>query len=225
MPVGRRPVGRRPAAAILLAGMVVGCSAAGTMTHRAGAPAGAVGTPRRGGVLRVGLTSPSSLDPALARTPDELLLAGQLFASLTAYDPASGEPVPALAASWQASADERSWEFTLAAGRRFSDGGPLTAADVASSLERVARLGSASPGASLLAGVHGIARYATGGATRLDGVTTPAPDVVRIVLDRPLAVLPSLLGSPNLGIGISIRPGQNCSAQRVKRVWVGWVEG
>ena len=39
------------------------------------------------GVLRVGIERPQSLDPAQARTPGELLVADQLFDSLTAYDP------------------------------------------------------------------------------------------------------------------------------------------
>src|SRR3954467_9847810 len=34
-------------------------------------------TPKRGGTLRIGIVSPASLDPAVARTRDELLVADQ----------------------------------------------------------------------------------------------------------------------------------------------------
>ena len=37
--------------------------------------------------IKVGIERPQSLDPAQARTPSELLVADQLFDSLTAYDP------------------------------------------------------------------------------------------------------------------------------------------
>jgi hypothetical protein len=39
--------------------------------------------------------------------PDELLIAGQLFRSLTGYDPVTLAPVRSLAASWTASTDQR----------------------------------------------------------------------------------------------------------------------
>src|SRR2546423_15221662 len=72
--------------------------------------------PRRGGVLRIGLTRPATLDPALAKTTEQLLLADQLFDSLTAYDPSTLAPVPSLAASWKASADQKQWAFTFQSG-------------------------------------------------------------------------------------------------------------
>lgn len=136
--------------------------------------------------MRVGITRPSTLDPALATTPDELLMAGQLYRSLTAYDPASLAPVPSLAASWTSSADQRHWDFKLAPGVRFSDGRPITAADVVASLQRVEADRSASPGAALL--------------EEVSGITAPQSDVVHLDLAAPLAVLPSVLGSTNLAV-------------------------
>ncbi len=147
--------------------------------------------------MRVGITKPATLDPALATTPDELLVAGQLFRSLTAYDPKTLAPVPSIAASWKASADQRHWDFTLSPGVRFSDGRPVTAADVVASLQRVKADRTASPGAALLRSV--------------DTITAPSRDVVHIDLSASLAVLPSVLGSPNLAVlpaGTGVIPAQ-----------------
>src|SRR5687768_12959956 len=79
------------------------------------------GRPRRGGVLRVAIERVRTLDPAQARSPSELVAVDALFDSLTAYDPETNEPRPALAASWQARPDLRQWDFKLRAGARFGN--------------------------------------------------------------------------------------------------------
>ena len=152
-----------------------------------------------GGVLRVGVTALGSLDPAQARSPEQALVADQLFDSLTAFDPATLAPVPSLAARWETTPDQRQWTFFLRRGAAFANGRPITAGDVKYSLERVARRGSGSPGAELLQGVAGFLEYRNG-APELAGVTTPAVDVVRITLSDPLAELAAVVASPVLGV-------------------------
>jgi ABC-type oligopeptide transport system substrate-binding subunit len=153
------------------------------------------------GVLRVGIERPQSLDPAQARTPSELLVADQLFDALTAYDPETLAVQPALAAKWTASADQRRWDFTLRPGATFANFRTITSADVKYSLERIAKKGSSSPAASQLDTVVGFkALNVEGRGETLSGVTTPAPDVVRIELDQPLSSLPAVLGHPTFGI-------------------------
>lgn len=153
------------------------------------------------GVLRVGIERPQSLDPAQARSPGELLLADQLFDGLTAYDPATLAVQPSLAARWQASPDQRRWDFTLRPGATFANGRPITAADVKYSLDRIAKKGSASPAApqlELVTGFRAVNLEGKGGS--LAGVSTPAPDVVRIDLDQPFSSLPAVLGHPTFGV-------------------------
>lgn len=153
------------------------------------------------GVLRVGIERPQSLDPAQARTPGELLVADQLFDGLTAYDPETLAVQPALAVRWQASADQRRWEFTIRPGATFANFRVITSADVKYSLDRIAKKGSSSPAAAQLETVAGFrAVNVEGRGESLSGVTTPAADVVRIELDQPLSSLPSVLGHPTFGI-------------------------
>ncbi len=151
--------------------------------------------------FRAGVVRPATLDPARARTIDELLVADQLFDSLTAYDPASLEPVPALAASWTASDDQLHWEFKLRPDAVFSDGTSVTSTDVKATMERIARKDSGSSVSDLLELVTGYGSVAVDGtATELVGVVAANPDLVRIDLDSPWASLPSALANPAFGV-------------------------
>jgi len=57
-----------------------------------------------------------------------------LYDALTRWDAALSLQ-PGLATSWKA-VNDTTWEFTLRAGVRFHDGGPLSAEDVRATLER-----------------------------------------------------------------------------------------
>jgi peptide/nickel transport system substrate-binding protein/oligopeptide transport system substrate-binding protein len=181
----------------VLALFLVACVAAVVFVARPATKPKATG----GAALRVGLVKPQSLDPAQARTVDELLLADQLFDSLTAWDPKTLEPIPSIAASWTASDDQQHFDFHLKPGAQFANGRPITAADVKYTLERIARKDSASSVYDLLEPIAGYAPVAIDGtATDLAGITAPSDDLVHIDLDQPMALLPSLLGSPAFGI-------------------------
>jgi oligopeptide transport system substrate-binding protein len=195
---------KRRAQALALAAVIVAVAVAVLMRGDGDQPelSGEVGpeSRRKGGVLRLGVVAPSSLDPARARTVDELLVAEQLFDSLTAYDPRTLEPVPGAAARWQASPDQLHWEFFLKPQGAFANGRAVTSADVKYSLERIVRKETGSSVSDLLEPVRGYKAFNQGEAPELAGVTTPAPDVVAIDLDHPLAELPALLGSPAFAI-------------------------
>ncbi len=187
-------VRRLGAAGVALVALLAGCT-----DHPAAIRRGADEPPP--GVLRVGIERPQSLDPAQARAPGELLVADQLFDGLTAYDPETLAVRPSLAVRWQASADQRKWDFTLRAGATFANFRTITSADVKYSLDRIAKKGSSSPAAAQLEGITGFRAVNVDGKTdSLAGVTTPAPDVVHIELDQPMSSLPAVLGHPTFGI-------------------------
>lgn len=164
-------------------------------------PSATVTGPPPARVLRAGIEAPQTLDPAQARSPAELLLAEQLFDSLTTVDPATSAVRPGLAADWQASPNQRHWEFRIRPGSRFDHDRPVTADDVRFSLERIARKGSSSPVARQLDVVTGFRAFnLEGSAPGLAGVVPLAADRVRIDLDQPLSVLPAYLAHPAFGI-------------------------
>jgi oligopeptide transport system substrate-binding protein len=159
--------------------------------------------PEQGGVLRVAVERPKHLDPALARTfpVSESVVADLLFDGLTSPGAEPGEAEPALAMSWRASDDRRSWRFFLRPGARFADGEEVTASDVVATLNRIAAKDSGSAVSKLLAPVQGYKALAVeGGAEELAGLSAPEPDVVRIDLDSPMAALPAILAAPAFGI-------------------------
>lgn len=152
-------------------------------------------------VFRAGIVRPASLDPGQARSVDELLVVDQLFDGLVATDPVTVEPVPAIAASWTVSPDQLRWDFTIRAGARFSDGTPITSADVKATLDRLVRKDVGSSVSDLLELVAGYRAVAVDGtAEELSGVVVAAPDIVRIDLESPMAVLPTVLANPAFGI-------------------------
>jgi peptide/nickel transport system substrate-binding protein len=54
-----------------------------------------------------------------------------MYDYLTAYDPKDQRPVEGIARSWEKSADNLTWTFTVPDGKKWSDDRPITAKDVA----------------------------------------------------------------------------------------------
>lgn len=92
---------------------------------------GAKSSSPEGGVFRVGQTQAvDSLNPFVAQASASNLVFSLIYPSLVGIGPGD-ELVPDFASSWQTSADGRTWTFVTRSGAQWSDGTPLTAADVA----------------------------------------------------------------------------------------------
>src|SRR5215472_8867358 len=102
---------------------------------------------------------------------------------LTFKGPDVTTPVPAVASSYTASSDATTYTFKLRSDIKFSDGTPLTSADVAFSFNR-------------LINIKGNPSFL------LDGVTVSAPDSSTVVLKskEPNPALPFIIPNPALGI-------------------------
>src|SRR5437879_3035814 len=77
---------------------------------------------RPGGELRVGITRPCSIDPAMAFDPMGMLVVRTMCDPLVGYHPVTGATVPGLAESWQVSENGGHVNIKLRKGVRFSDG-------------------------------------------------------------------------------------------------------
>jgi MarR-like DNA-binding transcriptional regulator SgrR of sgrS sRNA len=98
------------------------------------APAFAAERPHYGGTLRVEMReSPQSLDPAMQTATGPESLSRTVFETLVILD-SQGRPQPLLASSWQAEPGNQRWRFLLRSGVSFSDGTPLDASAVVTSL-------------------------------------------------------------------------------------------
>ena len=68
---------------------------------------------------------PTALDGALISDGESIRVLYQMTEGLTALRPGTSEVVPALAESWETSADGKAWTFTLREGVTFHDGEPF----------------------------------------------------------------------------------------------------
>src|SRR6185369_9166042 len=86
---------------------------------------------RPGGRLTLAtIGAPETFNPILSVKPASDEVIRLLFAPLVTTDYSTQELVPALAESWSVAPDQKTWTFKLRPGLHWSDGHPLTAADV-----------------------------------------------------------------------------------------------
>ncbi len=102
-----------------------------------------------------------------------------MYDYMVGYSMEDMSPAPALAKSWETSADGKTWTFDIREGVTWSDGEPLTAADIAYTYNRI------------LDGGPEAGNWGTY-LTSVETVTAPDDTTVVLELARPNAVLPLL---------------------------------
>lgn len=129
-------------AAVVLAPLLNGAASASTRSRlSAGARTASL---KRGGTLRFARSvAPTTLDPANTIIAGDIYTLDKIMEPLYVTNPA-GQLVPWLATGYTVSSDKKTFTFTLRPGVTFSDGKPLTPADVVFSVNR-ARTDSAGP--------------------------------------------------------------------------------
>jgi peptide/nickel transport system substrate-binding protein len=134
---------------------------------------------------------PPHLDPVLspAAAIKEILYTN-VYEGLTRLD-RNSHVQQGLATEWSATADGLTYTFKLRRGVKFHDGSELTSAAVAQSLARTTAADSANPKKAMLTDA---------GMT----VQTPDPSTIVIKLNRPLGLLPYLVG---MGEAVVVAPG------------------
>jgi ABC-type transport system substrate-binding protein len=149
--------------------------------------------------VRILAQAPSTFDPAAQADAATAAVLAQVYESVTAFD-ASRTLRPALAQSWDVSADGRQVTFHLRPNLAFSDGSPISAADVVGSWLRVIDPASPSPLSSLFLDVTGAAAYLAGsGDPSSVGLHASGSDVI-VDLDHGGADFPAIVASPTFGI-------------------------
>ncbi len=140
------------------------------------------------GTVKLGLpNAPSTLDPTLGANVADYIVARTIYDTLVQRDD-GGEIIPGLATEWNAT--PTSAKFTLRDGVTCSDGTPLTATDVADTINRY---GDPQTGASSASQVFGPGNKVTATADEAAGTVT-------IELANPWSDLLSGLALPPAGI-------------------------
>ncbi|GAA1380224.1 ABC transporter substrate-binding protein [Pseudonocardia kongjuensis] len=155
-----------------------------------GGPAAArdAGPPRRGGVLRVGVTgggASDTLDPHSPATNPDIARTLSLYEPLLHWDDAYTLQ-PAVAEAVRPEPGARAWTATIRAGITFHDGRPVTPDDVVATFRRITDPDDPKSGASQL-GV-------------LDDIVVAGEREVRFVLSEPSPVFDQYLGEYSCGI-------------------------
>jgi peptide/nickel transport system substrate-binding protein len=95
------------------------------------------GTQRKPVVFNVGDTqNVDSMNPIVGVSLPAYEAWNMQYATLTDKSPKDFSPIPGLAESWKGSADGKTWTYTMRANQKWSDGQPLTAEDVAYTINR-----------------------------------------------------------------------------------------
>jgi peptide/nickel transport system substrate-binding protein len=151
--------------------------------------AGETGEVRRGGTLRTAILGPSqTVDPLKVADEGGLAVLGQAGEYLTWSDEKL-ELQPRLAESWEPNDDGSVWTFRIRQGVTFHDGAPLTAEDVAATLNTHADPDNGSPALSAFTGV-----LEKGAARAVDETT------VEVSLAAPNGNFPYLVSSDNYNV-------------------------
>ena len=145
-------------------------------------------------------SEPQTFDPAAQSDVGTASVVGQIYETLTGFDP-NLVLRPALAASWDILDGGTRIVFHLRPGLTFSDGSPLTGADVVRSWLRVIDPAHPSPLASLMGDVVGANAYLTGTSTDPTAVgLSAAGGDVEVRLTHPTSQFPAIVASPTFGI-------------------------
>lgn len=160
----------------------------GSNTTAAGS--GSTAAPQKGGTLRLASIAPSAasatVDPVLINDGAGLAILSEVGQFLTISNPDLSLS-PSLAAEWSPNGDASEWTFTLNTSAKFSDGSPVTAADVVASMERLVNPDNGSNALSAFS----TGKLSPGGTTALDDAT------VVFKLNGPFANFPYIVSSDN----------------------------
>lgn len=151
-------------------------------------------------------SAPISWDPQLAGDAASAATLAQVHEGLTAFD-AQSQVQPALARTWSVEDDGQRLVFELRPGITFSDGSPITGADVVASWLRLIDPERPSPLASLLSDVVGANEYRRGDGAAADVGLRAEADRVIVEFRRPAAYFVAVTASPSLAVMPAARAG------------------
>ena len=184
-------------------------------------------TPKSGGTLRIGIgagATTDSVDPATFLQNFTQFLGFGLRNNLTEVSN-TGELVPELAESWEASPDAVTWTFKLRRGVEFHNGKSMDADDVVASINHHRGEDSTSAAKAILDPIADV--KADGSDTVVFTMQNGNADFPFIVSDYHIGIMPTKDGVPDAGSGIgtggyaltSFDPGVRASLDRNPNYW------
>jgi len=150
--------------------------------------------------------APEMFDPLYGTDGETFRVARQMYDGLTTFAPGTADVAPALAESWEPSADGLTWTFKLVEGATFHDGTPVDAAAVCYNLDRM----YSQTGAGAIQAEYWIDNMG-GFKDQVDAAGAPVPSVYAsckadgtssavVTLTRYTSKFPAILGLPAFSI-------------------------
>ncbi len=184
-------------------------------------------TPKKGGRLRLGIghgSTTDTLDPATYENLYVQVMGGANHNKLTEIGN-SGDLVPELAESWEATPDALQWRFKLRQGAEFHNGKTLEADDVIASFNHHRGEDSKSAAKPIVDPIEDI--KADGKDTVIFTMKSGNADFPFIVSDYHLAIMPSKDGMVDAASGIgaggytiaTFEPGVRTDLKRFANYW------
>ena len=154
--------------------LMAGCGSGGSSTGGTGGTGGSAGAPVHGGNLVIARTADSqSMNATTVFDNESIWIFEQIMQPLYTVTPNGKGVMPWLATSYTVSPDKKTYTFTLRKGVKFSNGKPMTSADVKFSIDQNTK---ASKGWGFI-------------NTAIKSVSAPTPDTVAVHLKYPWAPL------------------------------------
>jgi peptide/nickel transport system substrate-binding protein len=176
-----------------------GAGGAAVMTLFGASPEGVAAQDAAGGQVSVHWRAPVTLNPLFSTAGFEQQVERAMFGALVKMSSAL-VPTPDLSETIDGSTDGTVYTFTLREGLTFSDGTPLTSADVIFTLERAINPLTGSIWKGRLSGVLGAADY-DGASGEVEGLKAVDDRTIEVTLAKPdSAFLVNLCSFSGLGI-------------------------
>jgi len=196
MRLGKKKIILLPTFLVLLSMLVAACGGGGTNPPpNTGAPA----APASQQVFRypIGATDFSTLDPALVQAATDAYAIQTIFTGLVQFND-QGQVIDQMAASHSVSSDGLTYTFTLKQNLKFSDGTPLTSADVAYSINRTLLPATKSQVSYYDSLIKDYDMVTTGKIPTVvgDSILTPDTNTVKIIISKPAAYFLQALTYP-----------------------------
>ena len=168
-------------------------------------------------LLRRGLSGePATLDPTAAGDSFSNQLLIDLYEGLTAESP-SGDPVPAVAKSWEVDASGKRYTFHIREDARWSNGEPVLAKHFVQAWQHVVDPRTGSSGADDLSLIAGARKILSHEARPQDLAAHATSDrTLTVELERPAPFFPGLLSHPSTFPIFSIQYGSS----RDPKMWI-----
>ncbi len=182
-------------------------------------------TPKKGGVLKLGVgggETTDALDPALADSPVPFLI-GRIWGDTIVNVAPDGSIEPRLAEEFSVNEDGTVWTFKIREGVKFHDGTVMTVDDVVATFKRHSDENAKSGALGIMQGIAGIA---ADGGNVVFTLTQGNADLPYLVSDYHLIVQPGGgVADPNAAIGTgpykltSAEPGVRFAFEKHAEDW------